>query len=58
MPPAPKPKVIRTVPITMRTLTENRIYTMKSEDDVDKFIEDIRKKLYKRLGEDTIIKLS
>lgn len=58
MPPAPKPKVIRTVPITMRTLTENRIYTMKSENDVDKFIEDIRKKLYKRLGEDTIIKLS
>ena len=53
-----KPKTIRTVPITMRTLTENRNYTMKSREDVDKFIEEMRKKLYDRLGEDTVIKLS
>ena len=53
-----KTKTIRTVPITMRTLTENRNYTMKSREDVDKFIEEMRKKLYDRLGEDTVIKLS
>lgn len=56
--PVVKPKTIRTVPITMRTLTENRNYTMKSREDVDKFIEEMRKKLYDRLGEDTVIKLS
>lgn len=56
--PVVKPKTIRTVPITMRTLTENRNYTMKSREDVDKFIEEMRNKLYDRLGEDTVIKLS
>lgn len=56
--PAAGPKIIRTVPITMRTLTESRTYTMRSRDDVDRFIEEIREKLYGRLGEDTVIKLS
>lgn len=58
--PAPvmKPKTIRTVPITMRTLTENRSFTMRSKEDIDKFIEEIRRKLYDKLGEDTVIKLN
>ncbi len=53
-----KSKIIRTVPITMRTLTQNRTFTMRSKDDVDKFIEEMRKKLYDNLGEDIVIKLS
>lgn len=51
-------KAIRTVPVAMRTLTENRTVTIKSKEDVDKFVEEIREKLYGKLGEDTVIKLS
>lgn len=59
-PPTPpvKPKTIRTVPVTMRTLTENRTVTIKSKEDVDKFVEEMRQKLYGQLGEDVIIKLN
>jgi hypothetical protein len=57
-PPVAKPRTIRTVPLTMRTLTENRTYTMKSKHDVDRFIEEMRGKLYDKLGDDTIIKLN
>lgn len=59
-PPIPpvKHKTIRTVPVAMRTLTENRTVTIKSKEDVDKFVEEIREKLYGKLGEDTVIKLS
>ncbi len=60
MPPVSvgKPKMIHTIPITMRTLTENRTYTIKSKADVDRFIEEMRQKLYGKLGEDTVIKLN
>ena len=42
----------------MRTLTENRTVMIKSKEDVDKFVEEMRQKLYGQLGEDTVIKLS
>ena len=59
-PPIPpvKTKSIRTLPVTMRTLTENRTITIKSKEDVDKFVEEMRKKLYEWLSEDVIIKLN
>ena len=56
--PVVNPKTIRTVPVTMRTLTENRTYTIKTQKDVDEFVEEMRKKLYAKLGDDTVIKLS
>ena len=61
VPPQPKPepvKVIKTVPVTMRTLTEGKTYSIKSEEDIDRFVSDIRRALKDRLKEDTIIKLS
>ncbi len=42
----------------MRTLTKNKTYTIKSENDVEMFIEEIRKQLKGQLAEDTIIKLN
>ena len=35
-----------------------KTYSVKSKDDVEKFIEDIRQSLMQQLDEDTIIKLS
>ena len=55
---APPVKVINTVPVTMRTLTGNRTYTFRTETEIDEFVEEIRKNLKAKLGEDTLIKLS
>ena len=57
-PVAPPVKVINTVPVTMRTLTGNRTYTFRTETEIDEFVEEIRKNLKAKLGEDTLIKLS
>lgn len=54
----PPVKVITTVPVTMRALTGNRTYTFRTEAEVDVFVEEIRKNLKARLGEDTVIKLN
>ena len=51
-------KVITTVPVTMRSLTGNRTYTFRTEAEVDTFVEEIRKNLKAKLGEDTVIKLN
>ena len=58
VPVAPPVKVINTVPVTMRTLTGNRTYTFRTEAEIDEFVEEIRKNLKSKLGEDTVIKLS
>jgi len=55
---APPVKVITTVPVTMRALTGNRTYTFRTEAEVDTFVEEIRKNLKAKLGEDTVIKLN
>ncbi len=48
----------RTVPVTMRSLTQNKTYTFKTEEDIDSFVEEIRKELKNKLGEDVIIRLN
>ena len=58
VPATPPVKVINTVPVTMRTLTGNRTYTFRTEAEIDEFVEEIRKNLKSKLGEDTVIKLS
>ena len=57
-PADPPVKVIKTVPLTMRTLTEGKTYSIKSDEDIERFLEGIRTALKDRLKEDTIIKLS
>ena len=60
IPPKPvKPvAVVKTVPVSMRSLTNNRTYSIKTEDDVDAFVEEIRKSLKEKLAKDTVIKLN
>ena len=58
IPVTPPVKVINTVPVTMRTLTGNRTYTFRTESEIDEFVEEIRKNLKAKLGEDIVIKLS
>jgi hypothetical protein len=50
--------VIKTVPVGIRTLTNNKTYTIKNEDDVNAFVEEIRKELKNRLAKDTVIRLN
>ena len=54
----PVKPVVRTVPVTMRSLTKNKTYNIKSKDDVEIFLSDIREKLLEQLKDDTIIRLS
>lgn len=51
-------KVVKTIPVSMRSLTGNKTYTIKSEADVNAFVEEIRKALKSKLGEDIVIKLN
>lgn len=55
----PEPlNIIKTVPIGIRTLTRNKTYTIKTEEDVNTFIEEIRKELVSKLAKDTVIKIN
>ena len=51
-------KVIHTEPITMRTLTRGKSYSIKDSDDVETFLQEIRRELMAKLGDDKVIKLS
>lgn len=51
-------KVTKTKPVSLRTVTGNKTYTIKSKADVDAVVEEIRSALMSQLEEDTIIKLS
>jgi hypothetical protein len=50
--------IIKTIPVGIRTLTNNKTYTIKNEDDINAFVEEIRKELGNRLAKDTIIRLN
>lgn len=59
MQPEKKPvKMIQTVPITMRTLTKGKSYTIRDAEDVNVFLEEIKRELIEKLGDDKVIKLS
>ncbi|UZQ51666.1 BREX system P-loop protein BrxC [Clostridium kluyveri] len=51
-------KTVKTIPLGIRTLTRNKTYTIKTEADVDAFVEEISKELKSKLSEGTIIKLN
>lgn len=51
-------QVKRTIPMTMRTLLGNRTYTICTEEEVDAFVEEIRRELKERLEEGAVIKLN
>lgn len=54
----PVKPVIKTVPVSIRTLTKNKTYSIRTEDDVDAFLKEMRKALIDQLGDNTIIRLS
>ena len=51
-------KVIKNKPISFRTITGNKTYSISSEDDIDRVLDELRQALKAQLEEDTIIKLS
>ena len=51
-------KVIKSKPVSFRTITGNKTYTIKTEADIDQMLDDLRAALKTQLEEDTIIKLS
>ena len=57
--PAPAPvKVVKNKPVSFRTITGNKTYSIKSEDDIEQVLDELRTALKAQLEEDTIIKLS
>ncbi len=57
-PQPPIPPVIKQKPISFRALTRNKTYSIKSEADIDAFLQEIRKSLMAELDDNTIIRLS
>lgn len=57
-PNPPVRPVIRQKPVSIRTLTKNRTYNIRTEADVDAFLQEMRKSLLNELSENTIIRLS
>ena len=57
-PQPPIPPVIKQKPISFRALTRNKTYCIKSEADVDAFLQEIRKSLMAEMDDNTIIRLS
>ena len=57
-PTPPVVKVIKNKPVSFRTITGNKTYSIKSEEDIDKVLSELRDALKAQLEEDTIIKLS
>ncbi len=58
IPKAEPVKVIKNKPISFRNITNNKVYSIKTESDIDAVLEELRKALKAQLEEDTIIKLS
>lgn len=56
--PKPVKPVVRQKPVSIRTLTHNKTYSIKNEADVDAFLQEMRKALLNELSSDTIIRLS
>ena len=55
--PPVKP-VIRQKPVSIRSLTNNKTYNIRTEADADRFLQELRKSLLNELEENTIIRLS
>lgn len=51
-------KVIKNKPVSFRTITGNKVYSIKTEEDIDRVLDELRNSLKKQLEKDTIIKLS
>ena len=51
-------KVIKNKPVSFRTLTGNKTYSIRSEKDIDKVLDELKAGLREQLEEDTVIKLS
>ena len=57
--PEPIPvKVIKNKSVSFRTITGSKTYSIKTEEDIDKVLNELRAALKAQLEEDTIIKLS
>ncbi len=56
--PTKTAKVTKTKPVSFRTVTGSKTYTIKSKEDVDTVVEELRTALMAQLEENTIIKLS
>ncbi|MEZ3486695.1 MAG: BREX system P-loop protein BrxC [Lachnospiraceae bacterium] len=59
----PKPstesvKVIKNKPVSFRSITGNKIYSIKSEEDIEQVLDELRTALKAQLEENAIIKLS
>jgi hypothetical protein len=55
----PKPATVtKTKPVSFRSVTGSKTYTIKTKEDVDSVIEELRTALMAQLEENTIIKLS
>lgn len=57
-PPIEPVKVIKNKPVSFRSITGNKTYSIKSEEDIDKVLDELRTALKAQLEENTIIKLS
>ena len=57
-PDPPVKPVIRQKTVSIRSLTKSRAYTIKTEADIDTFLQEMRRSLLKELDENTIIRLS
>ena len=57
-PPVEPVKVIKNKPVSFRTITGNKTYSIKTEADIDQMLDELRTALKAQLEEDTIIKLS
>ncbi|MBR3244379.1 MAG: BREX system P-loop protein BrxC [Parasporobacterium sp.] len=55
--PVIKP-AIKQKPVSIRTLTKNKTYSIRTEADVDAFLQEMRKSLMDELDDNTIIRLS
>lgn len=53
-----KEKPLRTVPISMRTLTNNKTYTIRDRQDIVQFLKEMERELENKLEENVVIKLN
>ena len=57
-PKTPVKPVIKQKPVSIRTLTKNKTYSIRTEADIDAFLNEMRKSLIAQLDGNTIIRLS
>ena len=57
-PVQPAKPVIKQKSVSIRTLTKNKTYSIRTEADVDDFLKEMRKSLVNELAENTVIRLS